>query len=314
MGDAAPRTPVEAKLADYSRAISQDRRALVAISLVAGILAGAASFLIPPTYQATTTIIPAVTTDKLSGLGGLGASLEDLGLQTSSRGSPPAMYPEIVRSRRLLEQVLKMSFSNRRDGTPEYLIDIVRPRGGGPKRLELATMALRRKIDAALDRRTGVLTIRARAANPQVAAGVANALSILLREFTVQSFASQAGENRRFIEGRLEEVQQDLTRSEEQLRGFRERNLRIGNSPRLLLEEGRLTRGLREQEEIYLTLKRQHELSKIEERRDVPVLNVLDSAAVPTIRSSPRRGLIVAFGLFFGFALGVARVFVRTYR
>jgi uncharacterized protein involved in exopolysaccharide biosynthesis len=140
---------------------------------------------------------------------------------------------------------------------------------------------------------------------------VANALSELLQDFTVHSFTSQAGENRRFIEGRLKEVQGDLTHAEEQVRAFRERNLRIGNSPRLLLEEGRLARALREQEEIYLTLRRQYELAKVQEHRDVPVLNVLDAAVNPTLRSAPRRGLVAALGTLLGLAMSLGMVLVR---
>ena len=304
----------EPGIIEYNRTIWQNRRRILGIGLTTGALAGIISFFLPPSYQASTTIIPAVAADKLSAIGQLGANLEDFGLQTSPKGNSPAMYPEIVRSRRLLEQVLRMSFSKRPDGSALLLIDIVQPRGSGGKRVELAVKKLRSNVDAALDRRTGVLTIRSRARSPEVAAGVANALSELLQDFAVHSFTSQAGENRRFIEGRLMEVQGDLTHAEEELRAFRERNLRIGNSPRLLLEEGRLARGLREQEEIYLALRRQYELTKVEEHRDVPVLNILDVAAIPTLRNAPRRGLVAALGTLMGLAMSLGIVLVRVGR
>ena len=103
----------------------------------------------------------------------------------------------------------------------------------------------------------------------------------------------------------------ELDVAEENLRGFRERNLRIGNAPRLLLEEGRLNRAVREQEEVYLTLRRQYELAKIEERRDVPVINVLDAAVVPSFRISPRRAIMGILGLVIGGTLGIASALVR---
>jgi uncharacterized protein involved in exopolysaccharide biosynthesis len=150
-----------------------------------------------------------------------------------------------------------------------------------------------------------------RARQPQVAAGIANSLDTLLQDFAIYSFTSQAGENRQFVEGRLTEVRTELNQAEEILRDFRERNLRIGNAPRLLLEEGRLSRAVREHEEVYLTLRRQYELAKIEERRDVPVINVLDAAVVPSFRISPRRAIMAILGLVIGGTLGVANVLLR---
>ena len=283
-------------------------RLLAVTTLGAGAAAAVLSFLLPPRYQAVTTIIPAMTPDRASQFGSMmGPSMEDLAFQASVRSGSSAMYPSIVRSRRLLERVLAMRFPTGRE-SPRTLIDLIQARGSGAMRTELAVRALQRRVDATLDRRTGVLTIRVDSPFPTVASGIANALSSLLQDFVVHSLASQAGENRKFIEGRLQEVTLDLANAEEQLRLFRERNLRIGNSPHLLLQEGRLIRGVRAQEEIYISLRRQYELTKVQEQRDVPVLNILDAAAVPSFRTSPKRGVMTVVGLLLGFSLGSALV------
>jgi len=192
------------------------------------------------------------------------------------------------------------------------VVDYLERTGTPARRMELGVRKLRRSIDANLDRRTGVLSIRVRAERPEVAAAIANELDSLLQDFAVHSFTSQAGENRRFIEGRLEGVQSQLNGAEEQLRAFRESNLRIGNSPRLQLEEGRLTRRLREQEEVYLTLQRQYELAKIEEHRETPAINVIDAAEVPITRISPRRVSMTLMGLIIGASAGMGLVALRS--
>jgi uncharacterized protein involved in exopolysaccharide biosynthesis len=87
--------------------------------------------------------------------------------------------------------------------------------------------------------------------------------------------------------------------------------MRIGNSPRLALEEARLNRAVREQEEIYLSVSREFELAKIQENRDVPLLAMLDSAVPPIKRYWPRRSLFALVGLFL--AAG-AVVFWSVYR
>lgn len=299
-------------LADYARLMWAGRGLVFVGALAIGAIAAIFSFIMQPTYQAVTTVIPAAPGDRLGALSQISASLEDFAQQASSRGTSPAMYPEIVRSRRLLERVLAQEFRPGTGSKSRSLIGLVQPGGKGLSRTELAVKKMRDKVDAVVDRRTSMLTIRVRDRSPELAAGIANALALLLQEFFIESSTLQASEQRKFIEGRLVATQSDLTRAEEQLRVFRERNLRIGNSPRLLLEEGRLTRGLREQDEIYLTLRRQYELAKIEERRDVPVLRVLDAAAIPAFRISPRRKFMTSWGLLAGATLGAALVLARS--
>lgn len=299
-------------LADYARSMWAGRRFVILGALSIGAIAAVFSFIMQPTYQAVTTVIPAAPGDRLGSLSQISASLEDFALQASPKGISPAMYPEIVRSRRLLERVLAQEFRRATDSKSRSLIDLVQPGGKGLARTELAVKKLQGKVVAVVDRRTGMLTIRVRDRSPDLAAGIANELASLLQEFFIESSTLQASEQRKFIEGRLAATQSDLTRAEDQLRAFRERNLRIGNSPRLLLQEGRLTRALREQDEIYLTLRRQYEIAKIEERRDVPVLRVLDAAAIPAFRISPRRKFMTAWGLLAGATLGAALVLTRS--
>ncbi len=281
-------------------------------AFASGLIFLGASFLMPATYEAVTSIIPAPTRDGMSALSQLGANLADLGLRTPGSSDYSTMYPEIVRSRRVLNSVLDRSYSVRSDGSPVPFIDVLQPKGDGLRRRELAFRKMRRQVDAVLDNRTGVLTIRVRAPEPHIAAGIANSLDSLLQDFTVSAATSQAGQNRRFIEGRLAEISSSLARAEEDLRRFREGNLRIGNAPRLLLEEGRLTRAVREQEEIYLTLQRQRELAKIEENRDVPTLNVLDPAATPVFRHSPKRAVMSIIGLLIGALVSFAFIAIRA--
>ena len=61
---------------------------------------------------------------------------------------------------------------------------------------------------------------------------------------------------------------------------------------------------VREQEEVYITLSREHEVAKIDEHRNVPVLSVLDPAEPPAFRHFPKRRLLAAIGLGAGFVLG----------
>lgn len=298
-------------LLEYVELAWRRRMTILYTALGVSVVFFGVSFLIPPSFRAITTVIPATSSNRISGLGVLGASLEDLGLGTRTQTFDPSMYSDILESRRLLEQVLNMPFSRGAKGQAIPLIDLIQTNGQGEKRIELAVRRLRKHVTAGVDRRTGILTIGVRMGRPELAAGVANALASLLQDFIVHSMARQASENRHFIEGRLNEIQTSLGRAEQELQGFRERNLRIGNSPRLRLEEERLVRIVRELEEIFVTVKRQEELAKIEEHRDVPVLCILDAAHVSTFRVWPRRRVLALLGSILGIAGSFAYVVYR---
>ena len=301
-------------LSEYLRPVYRDRWRVLGVGLGCGILLYLGSFLVPPSYLATSTLIPVGSTDKQSLLGQLSTGLEDLGIQPTSRTNPPAMYPEIVRSRRLLEKALKTPCPPSVDARRRPLIEVLSGPDRDRRSWEKALKGMRRAVSASLDRRTGVLTIEANAKRPEVAAYVANTLDTLLQDFTIQAFTTQAGANRIFIEGRLSETEGSLHTAEENLRNFREKNLRIGNSPQLLMEETRYVRLLRAEEEVFVTLRRQYEVAKIQEHKELPVLNVLDPAVPPLFRNSPKRGLMGAAGFIAGLACASWLAMLRTRR
>ena len=306
-------TSADARI-DYAALAWRGRVGILLGALSMSVVFLAVTFVMPITYQAESTIIPAPSHDASSILSQLGANLADLGLRAAGSADYSPMYSEIVRSHRILGELLARSYKTDRSDQTVPLIDMVQPNGQAAKRQELAFRRLRGDVDAVLDNRTGVLTIRVRARRPEVAAAVANTLDTLLQQFMLHSMSTQAGENRRFVEGRLSEVGQTLAHAEAALLDFRERNVRIGNSPRLLLDEGRLTRTLREQEEIYLTLQRQYELAKLEELRDVPTLSILDPAVRPISKYSPKRIMLSAFGFLTGGFTAFAALVMRTSR
>jgi uncharacterized protein involved in exopolysaccharide biosynthesis len=285
------------------------RRRLAATAVAGTALAIAISFLLPPVYEASVTLMEAQSSGLASSSPQLGALEEQYGVHLGARPSGVVTYPEIVRSRQLLTRLLDRRFPTSRRRDVLLLDRLVRP-APADRRLDLGVRRLRQRVDPALDRRTGILTLRVSLDDPVLAAAVASAACATLQDIVVHSMNTQAGANRRFIAGRVAEARLDLARAEDALRAFRENNLR-GNSPRLLTEEARLLRETRIQEEIVLTLTRQYEIAQVEEQKNVPVINVLDPAVPPAFRSAPRRSLLAVLGLLLGLAGGVAWTLAR---
>lgn len=97
----------------------------------------------------------------------------------------------------------------------------------------------------------------------------------------------------------------DLEKSGNILKEFRDKNRQVIGSLQLLLEQERLIREVQTcpdqigvNSTLYIELKKQHELAKSEEIKNVPIINVLDEARPAAKKELPRRSTIVLTTLF----------------
>jgi len=73
----------------------------------------------------------------------------------------------------------------------------------------------------------------------------------------------------------------------------------------LILLESRLAREVELKSQLYLTLAQQHELAAIREKIESPIVQVLDIARPPTIKSSPARLRISLMGFLLGALISI---------
>jgi len=151
------------------------------------------------------------------------------------------------------------------------------------------------------DKKSGVITISTEFEDPQVSFDVNNFVFNQLNDILVNKMHFKASENRKFTEERLAEIKENLKESEESLRRYRLRN-RLRIDPTDELEDARLQRDVLMNQEIMIQLQKQYELAKIDEARDMPVLDIIDMPMKPIKKSKPKRILIVLAG-------GMAAVF-----
>lgn len=153
------------------------------------------------------------------------------------------------------------------------------------------------------DLKTGILTLTSNAPDPQLAYDL-NLFTInYISNYIRNSLKTQAKEKRIFIEERIKETKEELTKAENALAEFKERNL-ASIAPKVSLEEGRLMRNVTLNQEIFIQYHKQYELVKIEELDDQTIVQVVKSAEVPIIRSKPNRKIIVIISFITGFFVG----------
>ena len=115
-----------------------------------------------------------------------------------------------------------------------------------------------------------------------------------------------------FIDNRIASVEVELKKSEQALRRFNESNRQI-SSPSLQLQLDRFTRNVEVQKEVYLTLKQQQELAKIDAVQERSIFQVLDSPQIPLGPINKNIIMSSLIAIIFGLGLGLIFAFIRGY-
>lgn len=274
------------------------------IGMVTGgatVLAVVVSLLLPNYYKSTVVLLPETDKNKLGVLGSLSGLASLAGVNV---GEIPLeiLYPTIVTSEAVLKEVIYHKYTSKEYDKPVNLIEYWEIEEETPLRdYEVALKSLRDELDISLDRKTNVLEVSLSMKEPQLAADVLNKIAQELDAFIRTKRITNASEQRKWIEGRLIEVKADLEKSEDTLKTFREKNRQVA-SPQLLLEQERLIREVEINSALYTELKKQYELIKIEEIKNIPIINVMDPARPAAKKDKPKRALIVIFSCLAAFA------------
>ena len=290
-------------------------RLLIAVITGVGIVVGLVLALIAPRmYTAQAKILPTtyLASADVSSMAGLRGAASQLGLSMgSTAGNASPLFPQLLASRDLIARILAREYPLQ-DGSSTTLLKYLNLAGGDPeKKLQIAAVSMRGAMRSAYDVKSGVTTISTTFRDPRLAAGVANAAGEELDHFLQELKTAQAGQKARFVNQRLAEVQAQLEQAENVLRTFRERNRQIIGSPQLMLEEARFAREVTMNEQVFITLKAQLEIARIDAVRDVPDIAIVERALPPPYRRKWRRTVTMAT-LLFGLA-GVLAAFSREH-
>ncbi len=269
------------------------------------------SLLLPKYYNSTVVILPETNPSKLAGLGGLSDLASLAGVNVGGEASLSKLYPTIVRSEAVLKSVIYQKYLSKSFADSVNLIKIWDIEEDKPElAYESMLRVLREELEVSLDNKTSVLSISLMTKEPQLSADIVNAVASELDLFVRTKRTTNASEQRKWIEGRLKEVKSDLEKSENTLRDFRENNRRIADSPQLLLEQERYIREVQINSTLYTELKKQYELTKIEEIKNIPIVNVMDAGRAAATREKPQRRLIVTAAFFLSLLAGISFVYV----
>ncbi|MCD6098752.1 hypothetical protein J7K18_07680 [bacterium] len=301
---------IDNKFASYFSVILKYRRTYYLI-VVTSVLCGLLFVnLAKKKYTATSTIFP---TGQVSDIGMLAKVAGYMPVDFLNEGmieSSSFLFPDIIRSREVLVEVLTTPLEFHNGGQLVRLTPLEYFNG---KMDDATILRFRKRIKIESSLRTGLITVKFTDKNPEFAAGVVNLLVDKLDEFNRTKRKFKAKENIEYIKGRLEDVRKELAQIEDTLTKALEqnRNYQTRGSPRIKMEIESLQREYQIKSSAYTMLAQQLEQENLRYRRDTPIVSILDRASPPTKPSFPRKRLLTLSILLVSLAVGTVVIFYR---
>ncbi len=290
----------------FLKGLWEGRNVIAACTFAVVVLAVAWTYLQPSIYTARTTLLPQAEESKSSLLSQVASFT---GFSLDSEGGLEQLYQRIVHSDRLLDGLIDGEWMSP-DGDRADLFEVFGVDRDGvseaESRAELRSVLRETAIVFSRENRTGFMALKASVPErPWLAADLANETVSLLDRFNKIHRSSKATEQRTFIEERLAVNRESLDQASRNLTEFLDANRNYESSPSLTRIYMDLQREVEAETAVWVELRRQYELARIDENKQLGTISVLDEAGIPTRRSSPVRAEAALAGMILGFLLGI---------
>ncbi len=301
------------KLRPHIQSLWKNRKKFILFNAAIGVVTVLVLLLLVKNYYVSTiTILPdyGAKESTLSQLSGL-ASLAGVSV---GQGTPTDVYENLITCEAVVAPVIYAKYKTDKYPDSVNLVQYlkVRPDKSLPPDLRKRDMFLKAykaivkgNISTNMDRMSKILTVSAKMPEAALSAEVVNKLVESLDNYIRTKRKSYASDQLTYIEERMGQVSDSLRIAEDRLRDFREQNRMVIQSPELMLIQERLTRNVDILGSVYLELRKQYELAKIDVIKDTPIVNVRDYAKDPVVKAGPKKLvtlIIILFlsGLFSG--------------
>jgi uncharacterized protein involved in exopolysaccharide biosynthesis len=152
---------------------------------------------------------------------------------------------------------------------------------------------------------SGLITVSILMQDPTLASNIANYIANYVKDFISYEQHREAQRNRKFVEDQKSDAKIQFELSEELLTSFRKKHPIPRDTPELQMQRSRLESGIEENRAVYITIRQQYEIAKIEEAKEKLLINILDIAEPAIKKDKPKRTLIVLLSLFGGFMISI---------
>ena len=271
----------------------------------AAVLVALGSLLVPNQYKSEAQILPA--DPKAGSSGGMAAAAAVAGVGISTNEGSDAAFVDIVTSRWMAKKVLMETYEFRSKSWffggqvahKETLYHFLKA-----KNMDRAVKLLKPILAAKRDLKSKILSITVETPSPELSEQIIHHAIKDLELFVEVKARTKGGNKALFTAQRLAEAKNQRDTIEQESEQFlnAHRNYSTSLDPLIRLQGNRLDNELKLRDQLVTTLSVNLEQSLLEEKNDIPILNVLDEGDLPIDKSGPPRALItiLAFILLGG--------------
>ncbi len=274
-------------------------------------------------------ILPEVSSSgkSLGGLAGL-AALGGFDLGTSATGSDairPDLYPDVIRSTPFYLSLLNQKFQTKDADSlifEDYYHQIIE-KDNDPEELKLKTFKakprgvivvnaltegrikdLRARVNATIDKKSGIIVISTKMPDPVIAAQVANYAMNYLTTYVSDYRTEKVKQEVDFLGRKVAAARGDFYKDQARKATYADQF----SAPTIRLQAADIQRERLESEyklssSVYNELLKKYEEAKIKLQQETPIFQVLDPPVVPNLKSEPKRAIILLITGVFGFFL-----------
>jgi uncharacterized protein involved in exopolysaccharide biosynthesis len=290
----APATP----LGIIASVLAHSHR-IVLYLLVFGVLGGVYAAVSKPAYTTKVAFIPQ-TESSQSMLVSLAARM-GMSVSGNNPEESAAFYARLLQSRPVLLPVVRMDYTDGDGRRWQTLSDYLKLKGRTQAQREAATVKwLQGNVLVGVDAQSGIVSYSVKAGSAAVSLRIAVSMLEGVQSFNETSRQFRAAAERRFVEDKLAERENELRNAEEGLERFLTDNREFRQAPQLMLQYERLQRDLARKNEIVTTLAQSFEQARIEEVRNTPRISIVEAPVLPAARDSKGVVLFSVLGLIFG--------------
>jgi uncharacterized protein involved in exopolysaccharide biosynthesis len=305
--------------------ISENKKIIKRITLSIFIVSILYSFFADVYYKSEITLYPA---GELSDSGEIFSDFSDIieNLGISELSSDNNFYiPDIIESKSLKKKIVNKTWDNERFDSSVNLIDyweinktswfssFVQSINTYFNNFSLNTqlafeLESIEKLDELIyvdEKNSGLIQIIVLMDEPKLASDIANFIASYVVDYVSKEQRHFATKNKEYLSNRLILSKNDLYDSENELTAFRKQYPVSHDTPELQLSRLRLIRSVDVNQEVYITIKKQLELSKVEESKERLFINILDRASPSVYKEYPKRLIIVTSFTILGAFISV---------
>ena len=262
----------------------------------------------PNYYVSSASILPSGKVDNMSAL------KEAVGISSSANmdENSSALFPVVLQSRVVADSILARSYAIDVDGRSLTIDPAAYFGATDPDELR---QALSVATAITVEKKTGDIHIAVETRYPKLSQALVQAYIDELEDFNMNRRKSVGHLNARYLAAQVEKVRNTLRMADDSLADFRRHNADWAGSTNaeVVADLTRFQREVEVKTSTYIYLQQQLEMARIDEQKDVPIVRILDTPSLPTLKSRPQRVLSVLLAGLTAFLLTTLFVLVREY-